>query len=100
MRRLALLFLVGFAFLGTFGDLPIAITESGYYFETVRDAALDDAAAFWSAFRAALKPGDLFGVHLMYSRPGSTGDDALALYDEGGRTAVGDRFDRWLTTGE
>jgi len=95
-----------FAFLGTFGDLPIAVTESGYYFATPSEEALDAAAAFWSAFRAALKPSDLFGVHLMYLRPGATGgsdsgsDSALALYDEHGRTAVGDRFDRWLTTGE
>ena len=71
-----------FGYLDTFGELPIAITESGYAVASATDEELDRAEQFWSGLRDALKPGDTFGVHL--------------LFDPGGRTPVGDRFASWL----
>ena len=85
-----------FAFLSTFGDLPIAITESGYAFSEMTPENLDLAEEFWTEFDSALKPGDLFGVHVMY-RPSEHRTISYGLFDEDGRTPVGDRFAEWLT---
>jgi len=86
-----------FAYLDTFGDLPVAITESGYRSATVTEATLNRAEAFWSALRARLKPGDVFGIHVMYNPSNQAGSRAMSLYDENGRTAVGDRVAQWLS---
>jgi hypothetical protein len=88
-----------FEFLTTFGSLPIAITESGYFFTEMNPTNLEKAAEFWSAFRAALKPEDLFGIHLLQRRPGAQGDLSYGLYDHRGITPVGERFDSWLRNG-
>jgi acid phosphatase type 7 len=85
-----------FDFLNTFGDLPIAITESGYFFEEMTEENLDKAAEFWSAFRDALKPTDLYGVHVLFNPRNRRDGMPLGLYDEEGITPVGKRFERWL----
>ncbi len=86
----------GFDYLSTFGELPIAVTESGYVTESNSQSDLDRAAQFWEGFRNALKPGDTYGVHLLFQPT----DDVkpFPLFDLGGRTPVGDRFASWLTT--
>jgi hypothetical protein len=91
----------GFEFVSTFADYPIAVTESGYYFDELTDDNLERAASFWAGFSAALKPGDMFGVHVVYQRSGvGPSSFALALFNEHGRTPTGERFARWLRTGE
>jgi len=89
-----------FQFLQTFGALPIAITESGYFFTEMTPENLELAAEFWTAFRAALKPNDHYGVHVMQRSGMATGDLSYGLYDDNGLSPVGARFDAWLKTGE
>ena len=89
-----------FEFLQTFGELPIAITESGYFFTEMTPENLELAAEFWTAFRAALKPNDRYGVHVMQRRGNSVGDLSYGLYDADGISPVGVRFDAWLRSGE
>lgn len=84
--------------LGAFGDLPVAVTESGYRFTDEQPTGLDDAERFWASLRAALRPGDLFGIHVMYGGSNGPSSPHYALFDDHGRTAVGDRFANWLAT--
>jgi hypothetical protein len=87
-----------FAFLSTFGQMPIAITESGYAFSEMSPDNLDRAAEFWTEFRRALKPGDLYGLHVMYAPPGRR-VTSFDLFTAEGRTPVGDRLAEWLASG-
>jgi hypothetical protein len=88
-----------FEYLSTFGELPIAITEAGYTFFGYTPENLERSADFWTALAEALKPGDVFGLHILFA-PGSwAGSNSWALFDEGGRTPVGDRLAQWLDGG-
>ncbi len=86
----------GFAFTQTFGDWPIAITESGYQFSDPTMENLEHAAEFWTAFLRALKPTDVFGIHIMYNRSDAVSDSSFGLYGSKGITPTGKQFARWL----
>lgn len=87
-----------FSFLTEFAHLPVAITESGYYFEAPSPERLEEAAAFWTKVLWSLKPGDLFGVHVLFHPPTHRDNRAYALYDESGLTPTGTHFATWLAT--
>lgn len=87
-----------FSFLAEFAHFPVAITESGYYFDAPTPERLDQAAAFWTQVVRSLKPGDLFGVHVLFHPPAHRDNRAYALYDENGLTPTGTRFAGWLAT--
>lgn len=87
-----------FSFLAEFAPLPVAITESGYYFAAPSPERLEEAAAFWTKVLWSLKPGDLFGVHVLFHPPAHRDNRAYALYDESGLTPTGTRFATWLVT--
>lgn len=86
----------GFAFTKTFGDWPIAITDSGYQIPYPPPENLERAADFWTSFLGALKPGDVFGLHLMYNRSDDVSDSSFGLYGSKGITPIGERFALWL----
>jgi hypothetical protein len=88
-----------FGYLSHFGDLPIAITESGYTVTASSSDNLEDTALYWTNFRAALKPTDSFGMHVLQASDIGR-FDPYRLYDEVGRTPLGDRLHRWLIDGE
>lgn len=87
-----------FSFLAEFAHLPVAITESGYYFAAPTPEGLEQAAALWTHVLWSLKPGDLFGVHVLFHPPTHRDNRAYALYDENGLTPTGKRFADWLAT--
>jgi hypothetical protein len=93
-----------FDFLDDFNDAkgqrvwPIAITESGYQYAQMNEGNRLKALEFWQSFTAALNPEtDIFGLHVLAARQGVTSVLSFGLFNENGRTPVGDDFNDFIT---
>ncbi|MEZ5994093.1 MAG: hypothetical protein R3E76_17300 [Planctomycetota bacterium] len=89
---------VDFSFMKDFPEeMKIFVTESGYYIDEFSDAQLELAEAFWTELYQALRPTDVYGIHVLLNK--TKRPNSLALVDrEGELTPVGKRFEAWLTS--
>lgn len=89
---------VDFSFMKDFPEeMKIFVTESGYYIDEFSDAQLEIAEAFWTELYQALRPTDVYGIHVLLNK--TKRPNPLALVDrEGELTPVGKRFEAWLTS--
>lgn len=83
-------------FLDSFEGFPVAITEAGHQFSEVTPENLARSVAFWDLLSSRLGPGDVFGLHVLYNDHGRPSATGYTLFDQNGRTVVGDLLADWL----
>lgn len=89
---------VDFSFIKDFPEeMKIFVTESGYYIEDFSEAQLELAQEFWTELYQALRPTDVYGIHVLINK--NNRPNALALIGRDGElTPVGKKFESWLSS--
>lgn len=85
-----------FSFMKEFPEeMKIFVTESGYEVAGFSASELKKARDFWAALYRALRPGDVFGIHMLVHKGNKP--NPYALIDRSGElTPVGEKFRDWL----
>ena len=78
-----------FDYLNDFSDYQILITECGSYSTNIQDHY-----DFWTAFSSALKPNDIFGIHVLWHK---TPGHHHALYTSAGISQIGIKFQEFVS---